>query len=177
MFVLSTGRCGSMTFANACQHMDNYTAAHESKAAHIKHRERFNYPVDHVEVDNRLSWFLGTLDRLYGKDAFYVHLYREPEQVARSYAKRFNIRAGIMNAYSSGIIRAKAPGNYQKRLDAARSYVTTVNDNITQFLSDKNQITMNITDKESFIEIWDRIGAHGDLTSALMTLEKRYNVS
>jgi hypothetical protein len=30
IFILNTGRCGSTTCARACQHMTNYTAAHES---------------------------------------------------------------------------------------------------------------------------------------------------
>ena len=31
VFVLCTGRCGSTTFTQACQHIQNYTASHESK--------------------------------------------------------------------------------------------------------------------------------------------------
>ena len=54
VFVLCTGRCGSTTFACACRHIENYTAAHESRS-HLAGPERFAYPEDHIEVDNRLS--------------------------------------------------------------------------------------------------------------------------
>ena len=35
VFVLCTGRSGSTTFVRACQHIDNYTASHESTAGPI----------------------------------------------------------------------------------------------------------------------------------------------
>ena len=79
VFVLCTGRCGSMTFAKACGHISNYTSAHESRKQ-LKPkapRERFIYLDFHIEVDNRLAWFLGTLNEIYGTNAFYVHLKRE----------------------------------------------------------------------------------------------------
>ena len=62
IFVLNTGRCGSTTFIKACQHIRNYTALHESRANRIA-EQRLAYPRDHIEADNRLSWFLGRLDR------------------------------------------------------------------------------------------------------------------
>ena len=63
--------------------MRNYTAGHESRATRIG-SDRFAYPPNHIEVDNRLAWMLGRLEQSFGKDAFYVHLKRKPEAVARS---------------------------------------------------------------------------------------------
>src|SRR4051794_36193360 len=93
VFVLCTGRCGSETFARACRHMSNYTAAHEGQnpSHHPEVRQPYHplkYPDNHIEVDNRLSWFLGTLDKEYGKRAFYVHLLRDREEVAGSLINR-----------------------------------------------------------------------------------------
>lgn len=86
--MLNTGRCGSMTFVHACSHIDNYTSGHESRAGH--HGDaRLEYPDNHIEADNRLSWMLGSLDRKFGTDAFYLHLWRDPESVAQSFAKRW----------------------------------------------------------------------------------------
>ena len=110
VFVLCTGRCGSMTFKRACAHMTNYAVAHES------HRHRHNpelgpaqrianYPENHIEIDNRLSWMLGLLDKEYGDHAFYVHLIRNREETARSFLNRWHSRDGnIIFSYSWGIL-------------------------------------------------------------------------
>lgn len=58
VFVLCTGRCGSMTFAEACSHAVNYTTGHESG----RHRRYdLKYPADHIEVDNRFPQFWETI--------------------------------------------------------------------------------------------------------------------
>ena len=76
VFVLCTGRCGSTTFSKAASHMTNITAGHETRCSLIGNL-RLAYPPSHIEVDNRLSWFLGRLDCTYGKNACYVHLQRD----------------------------------------------------------------------------------------------------
>jgi len=101
VFVLCTGRCGSMTFSEACKHIKNYTSSHESKN-HLFGKERLNYPNNHIEVDNRLSWFLGSMDKKYGNDAYYVHLKRDTLNVAKSYLERWEF--GITKSYHNGII-------------------------------------------------------------------------
>jgi len=101
IFILNTGRCGSTTFIEACQHISNYSSAHESLSTYIG-KQRLNYPDNHIEADNRLSWFLGRLDKEYGDDAFYVHLSRDLKQTAESFAKREDY--GIMKAYKEGVL-------------------------------------------------------------------------
>lgn len=107
VFVLSPGRSGSKTFATACAHLDNYTAAHESRAARLGF-ERFNYPQSHIEVDNRLTWFLGTLGKCFDeKKTFYVHLKRDFESTLDSFLDRLRnsaYRASIMSAFAHGIL-------------------------------------------------------------------------
>ena len=71
IFVLSIGRCGTETFT----HISNYTVAHESRRPKLNTgntfiRHSFDYEDNHIEVDNRLSCFLGTLDKKYGKSAY-----------------------------------------------------------------------------------------------------------
>ena len=83
VFVLSTGRCGSTTFIKACSHITNYSSAHESLSTRTG-KQRLNYPENHIEADNRLSWLLGRLDNTYGDDAFYVHLNRNIEDTIAS---------------------------------------------------------------------------------------------
>lgn len=40
------------------------------------------YPPRHIEVDNRLAWFLGYLQEHHGHEAYYVHLTRDRDAVA-----------------------------------------------------------------------------------------------
>src|SRR3990167_1085729 len=100
IFVLCTGRCGSLTFAKACGHATNFTAAHESRTGFLG-PGRVGYAAGHIEVDNRLSWFLGRLEEEWGDRAFYVHLTRDNDGAARSYLRR---RTGIVLAYRSAIL-------------------------------------------------------------------------
>jgi len=87
VFVLNTGRCGSTTFARACRHISNFSSAHESRT-YLFGEERLAYPSNHIEVDNRLSWLLGRLDRKYGDRAVYVHLKRNIHDTAASFVAR-----------------------------------------------------------------------------------------
>ena len=49
VFVLCTGRCGSVTFIESAKHIANYSAGHESRTYEIG-SARFAYPPDHVEA-------------------------------------------------------------------------------------------------------------------------------
>ena len=173
VFVLCTGRCGSMTFANACKHITNYSSAHESRSMMIG-KERMNYPDGHIEVDNRLSWFLGRLDGQYGDSAIYVHLKRDRTETARSYARRSNI--GIMRAYKNrGIILGKYDD--VDPMCVAEDYCDTVYCNIELFLKDKTK-TMEVRlerIQDDFTKFWKFIDAKGDLDAALATFEFRHN--
>lgn len=172
VLVLSTGRCGSTTFARACDHIENYTSAHESGIAQFK--DQIAYPDDHIEVDNRLSWFLGRLQKRYGDDAFYVHLKRDRDATARSFTKRYQM--GIIEAYRKRIISG---GLSLDPMDVCRHYVDTVNSNIESFLRDKtNCMSFRLeTAQEDFPEFWDRVGATGDLPSSLREWNRKYNAS
>lgn len=173
VFVLCTGRCGSTTFAKACSHISNFTAAHESRMA-TSGAGRLNYPARHIEVDNRLSWFLGRLDRAFGRDAFYVHLTRNRREVAESFAARRDL--GIMQAYRAAI--SPAPDGAPD-VSVALDLVDTVTANIEHFLRDKpNRMTIDISiAAESFPEFWAAIGAQGDIKSALQEFLVRHNAS
>ena len=174
VFILSTGRCGSQTFARACAHIANYTSAHESRCG-LLGESRFDYPANHIESDNRLSWLLGRLDRRFGNQACYVHLTRDNERVAASWARRSY--TGMMNAYRYAILRHcprdAPPGT------VALDYCETVSANIRLFLRDKtNWMDFRLEEgRERFPEFWRRIGAEGDLAAALVEFDVRHNAS
>lgn len=137
IFVLTTGRSGSTTFFEACRHIKNYTSAHESQVGSIG-KSRLSYPKNHIEIDNRLSWFLGRLDKVYGDDAIYVHLRRNHEKIASSFVKRWDFDGGIIRAYRQGILQGLPTwvDSYLCCLD----YCDTVDSNIESFLKDKSYI-------------------------------------
>jgi len=174
VFVLCTGRCGSVTFAEACKHITNFTTGHES---HVKCRgaARVAYPENHIEVDNRLIWFTGALYKRYGKGALYVHLIRNEEDTAASFAKRAD--GGIIAAYRDSIL-LRCPGKISD-INICKDYCQTVNENIRYFLHDKpNQITIHIeTAGKTFPVFWDAIGAAGNMSAALRELKVRHHRS
>jgi hypothetical protein len=176
VFVLCTGRCGSLTFAEACRaSIDNYSAGHESNLA-ITGEARLAYPHRHIEVDNRLAWFLGRLHERYGNDAFYVHLTRDPAQTARSYARRRAL-GFLLHAWTRGIHVGleDAPDH----LALARDMVDTVNANIRLFLADKSHRMDFALESaaEDFARFFDRIGATGDSQVGAASWQQRFNAT
>ena len=174
VFILSTGRCGSMTFSKASQHISNYSSGHETRLPLIGH-ERLAYPENHIESDNRLCWILGRLDYVYGDNAIYVHLTRNKQEVAESYARRHDF--GIMKAYREGILLGGDPS--VSDLDVALDYIETVESNIILFLNNKSRI-LNFkleSAKQDFKFFWDYIGAEGDYDSAVNEWDISHNRS
>jgi len=164
VFILSAGRVGSKSFASACQYITNYTAGHESRIDMLAD-DKTNYPTFHIESDNRLSWLLGRLEKKYGNDAVYVHLVREPEEVADSYNNRWSIKGGIVKAYSSGILMQSMAKN---NIETCMDYVETVNLNIESFLIDKDKKMKFYLDApgDSWTVFWELIEAEGDFDLA-----------
>lgn len=174
VFVLNAGRCGSTTWIRACAHIDNYTSGHESRA-HLSGPTRLAYPPQHIEADNRLSWFLGRLDQCYGDDAFYVHLMREREPAVASFARRDAF--GIMQAYRNGILLDADPAITAEQI--AADYLDTVEQNIRLFLRDKTRhMSARLeTLHRDFGTFWSAIDAQGDRAAALAELDTRHNRS
>ena len=169
VFVLNTGRCGSVSLNAACSYITNFTSAHESRS-----NLNIDYPENHIEIDNRLSWFLGRLEKKYGDNAKYVHLKRNPDKVANSMLNRYN--KGIMKGYHKRILLFKPNAT---KLEICEDYVHTVNSNIEAFLKDKTHVMeMNIENfSEDFKKFWNFIDAKGNLEQALEELSKKHNVS
>jgi len=176
VFVLCTGRCGSHTFIEACKHITNYSAAHESRTG-LLGPERLNYPPNHIEADNRLSWFLGRLERAYGDHAIYIHLRRNELDTAASYARRWKYKFCIMGPYSSVILLRSSPKNAP--IDVCLDYCDTVNSNIEAFLKNKSKkMAFSLENaKDDFRRFWEFIGAEGDLSAALTEWGKHYSPS
>lgn len=177
VFILSTGRCGSTTFARACAHIANYTSAHESRVAMLG-TARLDYPENHIESDNRLAWFLGRLEKQYGDEAFYVHLTRDRMAVAKSYAKRLE-PGMIIPAYAQGIHLGLPQDIAPLAPDIALDYVGTVTANIEAFLANKTRkMDFRLENaKADFERFWGAIGAQGNRAAALAEFDVAHNAS
>jgi hypothetical protein len=199
VFVLTTGRSGSVTFAKACAHITNYSTAHESKAREYG-PARFAYPDQHIEVDNRLSWFLGMLgDRF--PDARFVHLVRDRDATARSFAARWAVhppppaprdaerravwqqgvehpRASLVASFGNGLIMRREAWPEEERLEVAGFLVDTVNANIRMFLRGRDHLIVRLESVHSdFTTFWDWVGASGDRQQALLEWDRVNNAT
>lgn len=177
VLVLCTGRCGSTTLARACAHLDGWSVAHESRT-HLTGPARLDYPARHIEIDNRLSWYLGRLAREIGDRAAYVHLTRDPEAVARSFARRAN--QGIMRAWRQDVlIHARRRQPKTSLIEQCRDHVDTVTANIEAFLATRRHVmTMRLeTIEADFDRLTGWIGATGDMAAARAALAHRHNAT
>jgi hypothetical protein len=172
-FVLGTGRCGTTTFAKACESITNYTVGHETQARQVKNR--LGFPDHHIEVDHRLAWFLGTIDVMYRDEPVYVHLTRNPDKVARSWAAKAKHKPGQAATWSETVIYQ--PQKKIAPLVTAKLMVESVNHNIDLFLKDKTKVVrMRIEDPhDAFDEFWRLIGAEGNRRKAHDELKVRHN--
>jgi len=175
VFVLCTGRCGSTTFAKACAHLNNYTASHESRCS-LLGKERLDYPLNHIEVDNRLSWLLGRLDQSYGNNAFYVHLHRDKRAVVQSFTRRYE--HGIIRAYRGDGIAMGLSSNIDPVL-VCEDYYDTVESNIDLFLRDKTRkMHFNLESwREDFPIFYERVSARGDIAKCMTEFKVMHNSS
>ncbi len=173
VFVLCSGRNGSVTFAKACAHITNYSSGHESLIREVGNM-RFAYPKNHIEIDNRLSFFLGALDEKYGDEAIYIHLTRDADAVARSYNARWHVAESLMKGWGVGIARQTDFG-----VRTAKFMVHTIEQNIKHFLRDKSKkMVIHLeTLNEQFPDFLDLIEAEGDRSEMTAVLAKTYNVS
>lgn len=171
VFVLGTGRCGTTTWAQACSHVSNYTAGHETQCRNWQ--SRLDYPDNHIEADHRLAFFLGTIDKRWGDEATYIHLTRDAEKVAESWSVRLG-EAGMMKNWPRAVFyRPK----HLDHLQAARIMVQTITDDIELFLRDKTRVVRaTIEDPhEGFDTMWSMIAARGDRRAAHQTLDRVHN--
>lgn len=178
VFVLSTGRSGTATFATACTHLTNFTSGHEINARLVG-EARLAYPPMHIEADNRLAWMLGGLAQRYDdRPVLYVHLIRDRAAVLASLIDRWDspFRANITRAVGHGIITRIADWGPDEVADVCNFFIDTVTANITEFLRTRPAMELHLeTLPDDFPAFLDRIGAEGDLVAAAAELTVRHN--
>ena len=173
VFVLCTGRNGSVTFSKACALIENFTSGHETRCRETG-SDRVAYPDNHIEIDNRLSFFLGALNEAYGDRAVYIHLRRNPDEVSLSYNRRWHVSEGLMKGWGIGIARQRHFG-----VRTARFMVDTIEQNIQHFLQDKtNVMTIELKNLvHDFPQFLELVGANGDHQKMNQVLNEVHNPS
>ncbi len=175
VFIICAGRTASTTFTHACSHIKNFTSAHESRVAFLG-SERVAYPNNHIEIDNRLAWFLPHLEKAYGDEGYYLYLTRDHEKIAKSYLERWHLKESIVKAYGHGILM-KETIRADERYDICLDYVQTVDLAITSFLKNKpNVMRIDVSElNERFNEFYDWIDAEGDVEKCIEELHNFSN--
>jgi len=161
--------------------MDNFTCNHESNYGHLG-LERFSYEDQHIEVDNRMIWFLELLEERYDfEDCCFVHLHREREKVVQSFGRRWLLPNSIIRAFTidiCGVSPLKLRSRKQRRA-AIELYYDVVNTKIKKYTGEQyNSYEVNLERLEADFSIfWDGIGAVGDKEKALQSLQRPSNRS
>lgn len=170
VFVVGTGRCGTSTFYQACRHVANFTAGHESAARTLG---LYPYPDGHIEVAAHLSMAMGRVMRAH-QSARWVHLIRDRDDAVRSLASQSQVQ---LDSFARHWFQAfQADPN-----EVAAAFYDCVNANIERMLETvppQRSKTLQLERiGDQWQEFWDWIGAEGDFEASLAEWERRYNSS
>lgn len=167
VFVTCIGRCGSVSFREACRYATNYQNGHESKCGLLE------YPDQHIEVSPQIRNVVSHLARKY-PNAKWVHLTRDPEPCMQSLARLGH--GSVMRAYHA-LYPTTTPSD--QPIDVAFRYYWAENDIITAQLKDvppANQMQIRLeTVRDQWKEFWDWIGAEGNFNASLTAWDVKRN--
>ena len=179
VIVLCSGRTGSFTLYRSSQHISNFTVSHESQVE-LLGAKRFRFPDQHIEIDNRIIWQLGSLEQYIGNQAFYVHLTRESAAVKQSFINRLYQPKSIFYSYCESI-KKSTPENLSSDeiVYLADDFLDSIDANIRYFLKDKtHQMEFRVENyQQDFSRFWEFIDAKGDYEQALTEWSKKHNPS
>ena len=163
-----------MSLYQACRHVKNYTAGHDSKEGALA-SNRVKIADAHIEIDTRFAWMLGLLSEQNGDDLHYVFLTRDKEGIAASYNKRWANRKGIIRAFCGGILQRDKP---KADIEVARDLVETIEANIRTFLASRpHSVVCLETWSEDLEAFFNDIRAEVDLSAAKDAFAQRHNVT
>jgi hypothetical protein len=170
IFILSTGRTGTTTLYKACRHIKNYTCGHESNR---KKWYSLEYPDNHIEIDNRLSWFKPELEKNY-PTAMFVHLTRNTPDVINSFKKRSD--RGIIKSFIEGVLQSKEENMSDLEIELSIiRYIQCINKMCT---SGRVPFLFDIKKYYCFFpQFCEWINANVDMNKALKEFETHYNKS
>lgn len=168
VFVLSTGRSGTLTISRAFAHADNYTTDHEGLFPHY-------VPAGYLSSDSRWVWLLGYLHETY-PDARYIHLLRDRGAVALSFARRCSVPGEAPGAWRFGVHLLNDRVVAADPVAGAAHLWDIINANVRTFLEGRPHRVVWIEQlAEAMPELWAWLGATGDLDAAVAEAAVRHN--
>jgi hypothetical protein len=165
VFVVGTGRCGTVSFATACKFMTSYTVGHETVCSTLM------YPDQHIEVNGHLNIRLTQLIVKY-PDALYVHLIRRKVQCVHSIAA---LSSGSVMQALHLIYPSVYPTDPLEIADVLYESVNWRIQTILQLVKHKMTIKLE-TVKSQWAEFWQRCQAEGDYQQSLKSWDTPHNV-
>lgn len=159
VFCVSVGRCGSVSFREACRYARNYLTGHETKNGLLE------YPDQFIETNPQLRHCIAHLARKY-PSARWVHLRRDPEPCIASLSRLD--RGAVMRAYEtlhSSVLPSTQLGDiafryYWAELDVIEAQLAAV--------PAEQRMAMHLeTIREGWPEFWRWIEADGDLGASI----------
>lgn len=160
VFVTGTGRCGSVSFREACRPITNYTCSHEAPCGLL------HWPDQHVAVNPQIRRCIAAIARNH-PEALWVHLVREREACVRSLARLD--RGGVMRTYAA--LRPTTVPSMQPA-DIAEAFYRDETANIEASLevhvpAERRRMMRLETIKDQWHDFWGWIGAEGDLDASI----------
>lgn len=157
IFVTGTGRCGSVSFYKACEHLTNYTCGNETRCGMLE------YPDRHIEINPQLRVCLSQLIDKYPQSLF-VHVIRERKSCIESLAA---LNHGIvMKAYE--VLYPTVVENATPLIIAKRFYDCENAIIASQLAQASNKLNFRLeAAKIDFTHFWKRISGEGNLEAAI----------
>uniref|UniRef100_A0A6M3XK25 Uncharacterized protein n=1 Tax=viral metagenome TaxID=1070528 RepID=A0A6M3XK25_9ZZZZ len=167
VFVVGTGRCGTVTFSKAAGHATNYTVGHESNTGAWAKIGDWDYPDNHIEVSSHLIIAIPILRKRYPQ-AKWVHLIREREACVNSLAR---LRPA-MRAFAYVFYQQASPNER----DAAGAVYDTSNALCRALLPPYPTFTLQLEySREHWLSCWHFMGCEGDFKASLAEWDVKYN--
>lgn len=175
VFIISPGRTATSAMSKALSHVSGFTSLHESRVSFLQD-ERINYPNFHIELDNRLSFYMPQLTKKYSKkESLLVIINRDRKSIAESYNKRWR-KINIMKAFSQGIHMRNLNSN---NIDVCLAYVNYVYETLDYFKNDwDNVLEVDFSNLNAAItQILKRINKIEDLDNVLNEMKNKSNLN
>lgn len=159
VFVIGTGRCGSVSFREACRFIKNYTVGHESNCGLLE------YPDNHIEVNPHIRGLVKKIKNKY-PGSKWIHLIRQPETCIPSLAA---MDRGIIMEYYGRLYPSVqiTPAV----MDIAYRFYWQENDliqvQLNHLVSEYQRMTIELElVKNKWRAFWNWIGAEGDFEAS-----------
>jgi hypothetical protein len=170
VFVTCIGRCGSVSFSEACKFSTNYKVGHESLCGLLE------YPDNHIEVSCHLRCVILHLTNKY-PGALWVHLVREPVASIKSLSLLED--GAVVRAYKSlyySVMPSYQPGDMAMRMYWAENDAIKVQ--LRALVPENRRREMHLeTIKDEWSGFWKWIGADGDYNASLAAWDVRRNTT